>query len=86
MFLILEERRPGFPTGVENMGGGVKLIHGECMVGLKIMSKNTCEVVHLIAKLPAISLQACKFTKNELFHTFFKDFSYILSYYILYFF
>ena len=49
------------------------------MGGLKKLSKNACEGVHLIAKLPAISLQACKFIKNELFHTFFKDFSYILS-------
>ena len=38
---------------------------------LKILSKNTCGGVHLIVKLPAISLQACKFTKNELLHTHF---------------
>ena len=40
------------------------------------MSKNTCEGVHLIVKLPAICLQASKFTKNELLHTYFfnKDF------------
>ena len=38
---------------------------------LKILSKNTCEGVHLIVKLPAISLQACKFTKNELLYTYF---------------
>ena len=31
-----------------------------------MLSKNTCEGVHLIKKLPAISLQASKFTKNEL--------------------
>ena len=36
-----------------------------------MLSKNTCEGVHLIVKLPAISLQACKFTKNELIHTYF---------------
>ena len=36
-----------------------------------MLSKNTCEGVHLIVKLPAISLQACKFTKNELIHTCF---------------
>ena len=31
--------------------------------GLKMLSKNTCEGVHLIVvKMPAISLQACKFT------------------------
>ena len=35
--------------------------------GLKMLSKNAFEGVHLIVKLPAISLQACKFTKNELF-------------------
>ena len=38
---------------------------------LKMLSKNTCEGVYLIAKLPAISLQAFKFTKNELLHTYF---------------
>ena len=39
--------------------------------GLKMLLKNTCEGVHLIVKLPAIILQACKFTKNELFQTYF---------------
>ena len=38
---------------------------------LKMLSKNTCEGINLIVKLPAISLQACKFTKNELLHTHF---------------
>ena len=42
-------------------GGGV----------LKNLSKNTREGVHLLVKLSAISLQACKFTKNELLHTYF---------------
>ena len=41
------------------------------MGGLKMLSKNTCEGVHLIVKLPAISLQACKFNENELLHTHF---------------
>ena len=41
------------------------------MGGLKIPLKNTCGGVHLIVKLLAISLQACKFTKNELFYTYF---------------
>ena len=36
---------------------------------LKMLSKN--EGVHLIVKLPAISLQAFKFTKNEILHTYF---------------
>ena len=36
-----------------------------------MLLKNTCEGVHLIVKLPAISLQASKFTKNELLHTYF---------------
>ena len=39
-------------------------------MGLKMLLKNTCEGVHLIVKLLATSLQACKFTKNEL-HTYF---------------
>ena len=49
---------------------------GGAWAELKILSKNTSEGVHLIVKLPAISLQASKFTKNELLHTYFfsKDF------------
>ena len=44
---------------------------GEHVGGLKMVLKNACEEVHLLAELPAISLQAFKFTKNELLHTFF---------------
>ena len=47
-----------------------KSIHGGAW-GFKMLSKNTCEGVHLIIKLPAISLQAYKFTKNEFLHTYF---------------
>ena len=36
-----------------------------------MLSKNTGEGVHLIKKLPAVSLQASKFTKNELLDTSF---------------
>ena len=63
----------GFSTGVENIRGGwLKSIHwGSMGGGLKIMLKNTCGGVHLIVKLPAISLPACKFTKNELLHSCF---------------
>ena len=43
---------------------------------LKMLLKSACEGVHLIVKLSAISLQACKFAKNELLHT---DFSRILA-------
>ena len=54
------------------MRGGLKSIHGgRSMGGLKMLSKNTCDGVHLMAKLLAISLQDCKFTKNELLHTYF---------------
>ena len=49
-------------------GDGFKSIHGG---RLKILLKNSCGGVHLIVKLPAISLQACKFTKNELLHSYF---------------
>ena len=38
---------------------------------LKMLSKNACEGVHLIVKLPVISLKASKFTKYELLHTYF---------------
>ena len=74
------------PIGVENMergsskfdgGRGPNSIHGgEHERGLKMLSKITYEGVYLIVKLPAISLQACKFTENELIHT---DFSRILA-------
>ena len=45
-------------------GRGVKPIHG----GQKM------PVNELIYCMPAISLQACKFTKNELLHTYFQGF------------
>ena len=68
---------PGFPAGVENMGGSSKF-DGEGLSqymggawGVKILLKNTCGGVHFIVKLLAISLQACKFTKNELLHSYF---------------
>ena len=57
---------------LQNLMGRVKSIHGWSMGELKMLSKNTSEGVHLIVKLLAISLQACKFTKYEL-RTFFKD-------------
>ena len=50
--------------------GGLSQHMGE-YGGLKMLLKKTCEVVHLLVKLPAISLEAWKFTKNELLHTFF---------------
>ena len=63
----------GFPTGVENKGGSSKF-NGEGGGGLQMLLKNTCEGVFLLLKLPAISLQTCKSTKNELLHTFFARF------------
>ena len=66
----------GFPTSVEDMGGGLPPLGAVLQNlmgvggGLKMLSKNTCEGVHLIIKLPAKSLQACEFTENEL-HTYF---------------
>ena len=53
------------------MGGGRKSKHEGSMGELKMLLKNACERVHLIVKLPAISLQASKLTKNELLHTYF---------------
>ena len=49
-------------------------VHGESMEGVKTVLNSACEGVHLLVKLPVLSLQACKFTKNELLHIFFKDF------------
>ena len=56
-----------------NLIGGLKSIHGGSMEGggaLKMLSKNTCEGVHLMVKFSAISLQASKFTKNDFLHTY----------------
>ena len=79
MAYLHQHSEAGFPTGVANMGGAPQNLMGEGLsqnMGgargeLKMLSKNACEGVHLIVKLPAISLQACKFTKNELLHTYF---------------
>ena len=51
---------PGFFNGVENIGGGgsSKFEEGEGRVAW-------------ILKLPGTSLQVCKFTKNEILHTYF---------------
>ena len=60
MFFCLIVWSAGFPTGVENMGGCSKL-DGD-------------NKVHLIIKLLAISLQACKFTKLSFFTHIFQGF------------
>ena len=56
---------------LQNLMGELESIHGEHGAGLKMVLTNTCEGGHQLVKLPALSLQACKFTKNELFHTYF---------------
>ena len=60
--------------GSSKFEGGLKSIHGGAWGELKMLSKNTCEIVHLTVltvTLPPISLQACKFTKNKLLHPYF---------------
>ena len=56
--------------------GGLSQYIGGIMEGLRMLLKNTCEGVDLLVKLPAMSQQACKFTKNELLHI---NFSMILG-------
>ena len=56
---LMEERLRSIYGGVWGWGG------------LKMVSKNTCEGVHLIVKLLALNLKASKFTKNELLRTYF---------------
>ena len=56
-------------------GGGLKSTYEGSMGGLEMLSENICEGVHLMVKLSAISLQACKFTKMN----FFTHFSRILA-------
>ena len=66
--------RQGFPQVLPTWGGLCLKIYegslsqnmGRAWGELKMLSKNTCGGVHLIVKLLAISLQAFKFTKNEL--------------------
>ena len=69
-------------------GGGAVLLLCPCVKiwgELKMQLKNTCEGIHLVKKLPAISLQAFKFTIKMNFTHIFKDFGWILSYYLLWF-
>ena len=61
----------GGSSKFDGEGGGLKSKHRGAWGELKMLSKNTCEGVHLIVKLLAISLQASKFTKNEFLHTHF---------------
>ena len=56
------------------VGGRLKSVHGGHMGEIKMLSKNTCEGVHLIGKLPVTSLQASKFTKMNFFTHFFDGF------------
>ena len=85
---LLSEWTQGFPQGVENKQGCAPLPIGEEALQnlgslsqymgmstweLKIKFKNTCEEVYLLVKLPAISLQARKFAKNELLLTHFSS-------------
>ena len=71
------QQTQGFPQVLRTWGGSSKF-DGEGLSqymggawGVKILLKNTCGGVHFIVKLLAISLQACKFTKNELLHSYF---------------
>ena len=48
---------------------GLESIHEGSMGAVE----NTCKGVHLLVKLPAMSLRASKCTKNELFHTYFSS-------------
>ena len=55
-------------------GGGLSQYMGRSMGGIKMLLKNTCDRVDLIVKSLTINLEACKFTKNELLHTYFQGF------------
>ena len=57
--------------GPSKFDGGLKSVHKGEHGEFKMLSEDTCEGVYLIVKLPAISLQACKFTKNELLLIYF---------------
>ena len=64
---------PGLPTSVENMGG-LESIHGRDWGGGE--GKNAVEnylwSILYVSKVASYKpAKACKFTKNELFHTYF---------------
>ena len=50
------------------------LVKNSCEEVHLITGKNTCEGDHLIVKLPAISLQASKFTKMNFFKQIIQQF------------
>ena len=68
----------GFPQALQNLmeegRGGLSQYMGRSMGGIKMLLKNTCDRVDLIVKSLTINLEACKFTKNELLHTYFQGF------------
>ena len=51
-------------------GGRDFRVEGVLKIQVKSL-KNTCEKIHLLIKLPIISLQACNFTNNKLLPTYF---------------
>ena len=55
---------------LQNLIGGLEVNTWGEDRGLKTVLKNTCEGVHLLVKLLALGLQACKFTKNYLLRTY----------------
>ena len=58
------------------MLGGLSQYIGEHGGGVKMLSKNTCDGIHLIVKLPAISLQAySNLLKMNFFSHIFEGFS-----------
>ena len=78
--LPLPQQTQDFPLVLRTWGGGdsskfdeegLSQYMGEFGGRMKILLKNTCGGVHLTVKLPAISLQAWKFTKNELLLSYF---------------
>ena len=75
---ILTSLSQGFPQVFRTLeggrGGGISQYMEGAWGGLKVMSKNTCEGVHLIVKLPSISLQTCKFSKMNFFTQIFQGF------------
>ena len=62
IYLRVEGGAPQNLTGGARGGGSLSQNMRRIWGELKMLSKNTCEGLHLIKKLPAISLQASKFT------------------------
>ena len=71
LLLLIDFFDPSIGGDSSKFDTGLESIHRRAWgKGLKTVLKNIYEGFHLSVKLPSINLQACKFTKNELYYTY----------------